>query len=166
MAEAAEESRYSLVLQWDPRRDIYVTTVPELPGCRAGGGTWEEAVQGTHTAVAMSLDSFRLRGAPLPRPRLYGQKDRWRWMRQAVSTRRRRGFLLAIVLFLGILLIEAATMPMSWVVSLYFPVGAAYCAIVYAISPSRHTMNTTSREASLGKDRWTKQSSGYAGGSQ
>ncbi len=35
---------YSMILEWDPRDNIYVVTTPELPGCRTHGESWEDAV--------------------------------------------------------------------------------------------------------------------------
>ncbi len=36
--------QYSMNIQYDPVDRIYVVTVPELPGCRTHGKTYEEAV--------------------------------------------------------------------------------------------------------------------------
>ncbi len=35
--------QYSMNIQYDPIDHIYVVTVPELPGCRTHGKTYEEA---------------------------------------------------------------------------------------------------------------------------
>jgi predicted RNase H-like HicB family nuclease len=40
-----EVKHYSMLIQWDPRDQIYVVSVPELPGCMTHGRTYEEAVQ-------------------------------------------------------------------------------------------------------------------------
>ena len=39
-----EYGRYSMVIQWEPQGGVFVVTVPELPGCRTHGATYEEAV--------------------------------------------------------------------------------------------------------------------------
>lgn len=35
--------RYSMVLGWDVEGQIYVVSVPELPGCNSHGSSYEEA---------------------------------------------------------------------------------------------------------------------------
>jgi len=62
---------YSLLIQWDPRDDIFVVTVLELPGCRTHGRTYEEAVQQARDAIATWLDGAREDGETLPAPRTY-----------------------------------------------------------------------------------------------
>lgn len=42
---------YSMIIQWDPRDDIYVVSVPELPGCKTHGKTYEEAVRQGQDAI-------------------------------------------------------------------------------------------------------------------
>ena len=44
-AKVKHAKHYSMVIQWDPRDDIYVVTVPELPGCRTHGKTYKKAVR-------------------------------------------------------------------------------------------------------------------------
>src|SRR5947209_3351778 len=98
MAGDVEECRYSLLLQWDASRDLYVATVPELADCRAIGATWEEAIQSMHAAVGMALADLRKTGKVVPKPRLYGQHATWHALWSWITaTRRRRGLVLAVV---------------------------------------------------------------------
>lgn len=62
---------YSLMLEWDPRDDIYIASVPELPGCRTHGATWEEAVKNGREAMELWIDSARKWGDPIPSPRYF-----------------------------------------------------------------------------------------------
>jgi predicted RNase H-like HicB family nuclease len=48
---AAKDLHYSMVIQWEPSDEIYVVTVPELPGCRTHGKTYEEAVAQAQDAI-------------------------------------------------------------------------------------------------------------------
>jgi predicted RNase H-like HicB family nuclease len=66
-----EYGHYSLILEWDPRDDIYVVTVPELPGCRTHGSTYEEAVAQAQDAIASWVDAAREDGDPAPPPRTF-----------------------------------------------------------------------------------------------
>ena len=62
-------ANYSMVLEWDPRDDIYIATVPELPGCRTHGATLEEAVRNGREAMELWIDSARRWGDPITEPR-------------------------------------------------------------------------------------------------
>ena len=62
---------YSMILEWDPRDNIYVVTVPELPGCQTHGSTLEEAVQQGRDALESWIDVAREIGKPLPPPRYF-----------------------------------------------------------------------------------------------
>jgi len=62
--------RYSMLIQWDEDDHIYVVTVPELPGCRTYGKTYEEAVRQGQDAIASWIDVSRELGLPIPAPRV------------------------------------------------------------------------------------------------
>jgi predicted RNase H-like HicB family nuclease len=49
---ANQNTHYSMNIQWDEDDQIFVVTVPELPGCRTHGATYEEAVQQGQDAIA------------------------------------------------------------------------------------------------------------------
>ncbi len=42
---------YSMVIQWSELDNVYIVTVPELPGCKTHGETLEEAVQQGKDAI-------------------------------------------------------------------------------------------------------------------
>jgi predicted RNase H-like HicB family nuclease len=62
---------YSLLIEWDPRSDIFVVTVPELPGCRTHGKSYEEAVAQAQDAIEGWLDAQVALGRPIPQPRQF-----------------------------------------------------------------------------------------------
>jgi predicted RNase H-like HicB family nuclease len=68
--ELAEARRYSLLIAWSDEDQVYVVTVPELPGCVTHGETHEEAVAMGEEAVATYLAGLRHFGRPVPNPRL------------------------------------------------------------------------------------------------
>ncbi len=39
------EQRYSMYIQWSDEDQVYIVTVPELPGCKTHGKTYVEAVK-------------------------------------------------------------------------------------------------------------------------
>ena len=65
---------YSLVVEWDPADEIYVVTVPELPGCRTHGSTYEDAVRNAQDAIESWLDAARAWGSPIPQPRVVANR--------------------------------------------------------------------------------------------
>ena len=50
---------YSMVIKWDPRDDIYIVNVPELPGCRTHGKTYEEAIKNALEVIELWIDDAR-----------------------------------------------------------------------------------------------------------
>ncbi len=63
-------SRYSMVIQWDADDQIYVVTVPELPGCITHGKTHEEAIQQGEDAIEswLGIDSEeQIQAIPAPK---------------------------------------------------------------------------------------------------
>ncbi|MGI8643936.1 MAG: type II toxin-antitoxin system HicB family antitoxin [Thermomicrobiales bacterium] len=71
MIEARQVAHYSMIMEWDVRDNIYVVTVPELPGCRTHGATREEAVKQGEEVIALWLESAREWGDPIPPPRYF-----------------------------------------------------------------------------------------------
>lgn len=69
--DAGVMSHYALVIERDPRSDVYVVTVPDLEGCVTHGRTYEEAVAQAQDAIWSWLDAARAWGTPIPAPRAY-----------------------------------------------------------------------------------------------
>ncbi|GCE05410.1 HicB family protein [Dictyobacter aurantiacus] len=61
---------YSMVIQWDDEDQIYVVSVPELPGCMTHGKSYEEAVQQGQDAIESWLMSAIADGATIPPPKI------------------------------------------------------------------------------------------------
>jgi predicted RNase H-like HicB family nuclease len=57
---------YTIIIQYDPRDNIFVVTVPELEGCMTHGGTYEEAIQQAHDAIETWLIGETPETAPTP----------------------------------------------------------------------------------------------------
>jgi predicted RNase H-like HicB family nuclease len=64
----SEAARYSMLIQ-DAHDQIYVVSVPELPGCQTHGSTYEEAARRGQEAIESWLDAARADGAEIPAPR-------------------------------------------------------------------------------------------------
>ena len=63
--------RYSLTIDWDPEDEIFVVTVPDLPGCRTHGRTYEEAARNAQDAIDSWIDSARADGQTVPEPPVF-----------------------------------------------------------------------------------------------
>jgi predicted RNase H-like HicB family nuclease len=59
---------YSMVIAWSDEDQVYVVTVPELPGCQTHGRTYEEAVRQGQDAIASWIAAARADGDPIPAP--------------------------------------------------------------------------------------------------
>ncbi len=62
---------YSMIIQWDSRSDVYVVTVPELPGCRTHGKTYKEAVKQGQYAIECWIDAAIASNRLVPSPNVY-----------------------------------------------------------------------------------------------
>jgi len=62
---------YSMTIAWSDEDHAFIVTVPELPGCRTHGHTYEEAVRQAEDAIGTWLDGAREDGQLVPPPRTY-----------------------------------------------------------------------------------------------
>jgi predicted RNase H-like HicB family nuclease len=62
---------YSILIQWDPRDDIYVAIVPELSGCKTHGNTYEEAIHNALEVIDLWIEDAQKAGEPIPPPNRY-----------------------------------------------------------------------------------------------
>ena len=67
---ANQYAHYSMNIQWDEDDQIYVVTVPELPGCRTHGSTYEEAVRQGQDAIASWIMVAQELERPIPAPKV------------------------------------------------------------------------------------------------
>lgn len=63
-------AHYSMFIQWSVGDHLYLVTVPELPGCRTHGETYEEAVQQGQDAIETWIDASIAWDDPIPPPRV------------------------------------------------------------------------------------------------
>lgn len=66
-----EAKHYSMIIQWAPEDRIYIVTVPELPGCRTHGHTYEEALQQGQDAIESWIMVAEQDNNPIPPPRIF-----------------------------------------------------------------------------------------------
>ena len=68
------EAHYSMIIEWSEEDRAYVVTVPELPGCRTHGETYEEAVRQGQDAIDSWIAVRRESRRPIPAPRVFVQR--------------------------------------------------------------------------------------------
>ncbi|CAA9563346.1 MAG: hypothetical protein AVDCRST_MAG73-3925 [uncultured Thermomicrobiales bacterium] len=68
MSDRNPDATDAMAVAWDPRDDIFVATVPDLPGRRTFGRIRAEAVQGEE-AFELWIDDARADGDSIPPPR-------------------------------------------------------------------------------------------------
>lgn len=61
---------YSMHIQWSEEDRIYIVTVPELPGCKTHGKTYEKAVKQAQYAIEGWIEANKALGRPIPTPRV------------------------------------------------------------------------------------------------
>ena len=61
---------YSIIIQWSNEDQVYIATVPELPGCKTHGRTYEEALKQAQYAIEGWIDFAKELGRPIPQPRV------------------------------------------------------------------------------------------------
>jgi predicted RNase H-like HicB family nuclease len=64
-----EAKHYSMLIQWSKEDQAYIVTVPELPGCKTHGDTYEEAVKNAQEVIELWLETARDLGWSIPEPR-------------------------------------------------------------------------------------------------
>ncbi len=64
---------YSMILEWDPEDEIFVVTVPELPGCRTHGVTREEATRQGRDAISGWIGAAQACNEPIPQAREFAR---------------------------------------------------------------------------------------------
>lgn len=69
--DLTEARRYTQIIQWSDRDQVFVITVPELPGCRTHGATHAEAIEMGEEAIATWLAGARHYGQDIPPPAIF-----------------------------------------------------------------------------------------------
>jgi predicted RNase H-like HicB family nuclease len=62
-------TRHQLIIYWSKDDESFVAEVPELPGCRADGRTYAEAVANAEVVIDEWIETARKLGRLIPEPR-------------------------------------------------------------------------------------------------
>jgi len=61
---------YSMVIQWSEEDQVFIVTVPELPGLKTHGKTYEEAARNGQEVIELWIDASIEWGHPIPAPKV------------------------------------------------------------------------------------------------
>ncbi|MFA7467882.1 MAG: type II toxin-antitoxin system HicB family antitoxin [Desulfotomaculaceae bacterium] len=58
--------KFKVILTWDNETQVYVVTVPALPGCVTQGKDRQEALKRVQEAITGHIEALKLIGEPVP----------------------------------------------------------------------------------------------------
>lgn len=61
---------YSMLIQWSEEDQVYIVTVPELPGCKTHGKTYKKAIKNAKQVLELFVEDARITGKALPPPNI------------------------------------------------------------------------------------------------
>ncbi len=61
--------RYEIIIYWSEEDEAFVVEVPELPGCMADGGTYQEALANAEVVIQEWIETAQELGRPIPEPK-------------------------------------------------------------------------------------------------
>ena len=63
------EYKYEIIIYWSEEDAAYIAEVPELAGCAADGGTYEEALSNVEVIIDEWIETARMQGRVIPQPK-------------------------------------------------------------------------------------------------
>lgn len=61
--------KYEIIIFWSNEDEAFVAEVPELPGCMADGGTYQEALANAEKIIRDWIETAQSLGRSVPEPR-------------------------------------------------------------------------------------------------
>jgi predicted RNase H-like HicB family nuclease len=61
--------RYEVIVYWSDEDEAYIAEVPELPGCMADGGTYEEAIKNAQVVISGWIETAQELKREIPKPK-------------------------------------------------------------------------------------------------
>ena len=61
--------KYEIIIYWSQDDEGFIAEVPELPGCAADGGTYQEALDKVQVVIQEWIDTARDLGREVPEPK-------------------------------------------------------------------------------------------------
>jgi len=60
---------YEMIIYWSKEDNCFIAEVPELSGCMADGGTYQEAVSNAEVIIQEWIETSTILGRKIPEPR-------------------------------------------------------------------------------------------------
>ncbi len=61
--------KYEVIIYWSDEDQIFISELPELPGCIAHGDSQELALKNAQEAIQLWIDTANEFGEPVPKPK-------------------------------------------------------------------------------------------------
>jgi predicted RNase H-like HicB family nuclease len=65
----SDNYHYEIIIYWSEEDQTFIAEVPELPGCAADGGTYQEALAHVQVIIQEWIETAKELGRPIPQPR-------------------------------------------------------------------------------------------------
>ena len=62
-------SKYEIIIYWSEEDQAYIAEVPELAGCMADGGTYQEALKNSELVIKEWIETAQELNHPIPAPK-------------------------------------------------------------------------------------------------
>lgn len=61
--------KYEIIIFWSEEDESFIAEVPELPGCKADGSTYQEALKNAEQIIDEWIETAIETGRPIPHPK-------------------------------------------------------------------------------------------------
>jgi len=61
--------KYEIIIFWSEEDEAFIAEVPELPGCKADGTTYQEALKNAEQIIDEWIETAIELGRPIPQPK-------------------------------------------------------------------------------------------------
>jgi len=65
---------YCIIMKYSAKKNCYIVTVPDLPGCMADGESPKEAYENAKIVIREWIETAQAAGSPIPEP-VFGQNN-------------------------------------------------------------------------------------------
>jgi len=62
-------SKYEIIIYWSEEDKAFIAEVPELPGCMADGGSYQDALSNAEVIIQEWVETSKELGRPIPQPK-------------------------------------------------------------------------------------------------
>ncbi len=62
-------SKYEIIIFWSDDDQAFVAEVPELPGCKADGATYQKALANVEVIIREWIETAQVLGRSIPEPK-------------------------------------------------------------------------------------------------